>query len=51
MLKLEFPNESHREMYEEMLQKWKDYKIPSESENIVDKNFSEFLSYAEKSLE
>ena len=45
MIRLEFPNESHREMFEDMRNLWKDYEVPRVSGRIFKyKNFDEFLA-------
>lgn len=45
MLKLEFPNESHREMYEDMMNEWRSAENTPTSPGrlFVGGNYSEFL--------
>lgn len=44
MLKLEFPHESHREMYETLKETWKDYELSRVSARMFQyKNYEEFL--------
>lgn len=47
MLRLEFPNETHREMYEDMLQEWWNIEqIPTSPSVLFHwKNYIEFLRY------
>ena len=51
MLRLEFPNETHQEMYEEMIEEWRNYeKIPTSPSLLFQwENFVEFLKYIKKS--
>lgn len=49
-MKLEFPHETHREMYEDMLQEWKSYEETPTSPSVLFKgeNYEEFLDYVRK---
>lgn len=53
MLKLEFPSEKHREMYDEMMQKWSySETIPTDPWRLFDgNNFDEFLEMVHKDIE
>lgn len=45
MLKLEFPNESHREMYEDMMKEWRSFETTPTSPRrlFVGENYDDFL--------
>lgn len=44
MLRLEFPNESHKAMWEEMLQSWKDFPVSRQSQALFHyPSFEDFL--------
>ena len=46
MLKLEFPNETHREMYERMQIQWKQHSISRVSSKMLQyDNISDFINY------
>ena len=51
MLKLEFPNESHKDAYLEMIKEWKNYEKPtSPGKLFAGKNFEEFLEIINRDL-
>ena len=51
MLKLEFPNESHKDQYLEMIEEWKNYEKPtSPGKLFVWTTFEEFLVIINKDL-
>lgn len=49
MLRLEFPNETHREMYEKMQSHWKNYPVSRVASKMVQcSNFSDFITYVKE---
>ena len=51
MLTLEFPNESHKDEYLEMMKEWREYEVPtSPGKLFTGKNFEEFLEIINRDL-
>ena len=49
MLTLEFPNETHREMWERMKQKRNNFEVAGESKNLINhETFSDFLDFVKQ---
>ena len=51
MLKLEFPNETHKEIWEALKQKRSNFEIAWESKNIINhETFEDFLKFVEQDI-